>query len=200
MERLLPPAFLYDKLPPDSAVRQLCENEGFYLADRPRDWRNSTYSKSFKQNLKDLITDPNPRCIRMAGYFQNLPLCADDVKRLWTPKMFTNFTMKPGENDISIYLRCLPRHYHFNDKHYYEVILNNTQFDKVWLFTAPECPTRLGPDPSRDNIVQAVFRMLYARFNATRYGILYYTLLYFYFSPSICFVFLFSEFFKRIIH
>jgi hypothetical protein len=168
MERLLPRAFLYDSLPQNSSIRSLCDRESFYVADRPRDWRNGTYSSTFKANLEQLITDSRPRCIKMAGYFQNLPLCADDVKRLWTPRMFTNFTLKPGANDISIYLRCVPRHYHFNDKHYYEMILNRTSFDRVWLFTAPECPTRLGPDPSRDNVVAAVFRMLITRFNATR--------------------------------
>lgn len=169
MERLLPDEFEYELLPADAIERKICEQETFFLSDRPRDWRNHNYSSSFKHNMQDLLTDPKPRCIRMLGYFQNYPLCATDVRRLWTPRMFSNFTLTPGPNDISVYLRCLPRHYHFNDRHYYETILNHTTFDKVWLFHAPECPTRLSNDPSKDGIIQQVVRLLIEQHNATRY-------------------------------
>lgn len=169
MERLLPQEFLYDKLPANSSYRRLCDAESFFVADRPRDWRNSTYTKSFKKSMEDIIADPQPRCVRMLGYFQNLPLCADDARRLWTANLFRNNTVKPGENDISIYLRCLPRHYHFNNREFYENILNRTTFDKVWLFQAPECPTKLNPDPARDGIVATVIRLLTTRYNATRW-------------------------------
>ena len=168
MERLLPSQFLYQNLPMDSSIRQICDQENFYLADRPRDWRNGTYSSGFKSNLVNLITDTNPRCVKMLGYFQNLPLCAEDAKKLWTPRMFTNFTVTPGPNDISIYLRCVPRHYFFNDRNYYENILNNTNYDRRWLFMAPECPTRLGNDPNRDGLVASVVRLLTVTYNATR--------------------------------
>jgi hypothetical protein len=169
MERLLPPEFMYNSLPMNSSVRQLCDSESFYLADRPRDWRNNTYSSSFKPSIYNLIVDKNPRCVKMLGYFQNYPLCQDDAKKLWTPRMVKDFSRRPGPNDISIYLRCLPRHYFFNDRHFYETILNNTKFEKVWLFMAPECPTRLSKDASRDGPVPAVIRMLMDRFNATRW-------------------------------
>ena len=118
--------------------------------------------------MYDLMNDPNPRCLKMVGYFQNYPLCAADARQLWTTRMFANYTTTPGPNDISIYLRCLPRHYHFNDKHFYESILNHTTFDRVWLFQAPECPTRLGGDPSRDGLVAGVVRLLITKYNATR--------------------------------
>jgi hypothetical protein len=170
MERLLPSQFLYQTLPANSSIRQICDQENFFLADRPRDWRNGTYSSGFKSNLVDIIKDTKPRCIKMLGYFQNLPLCADDAKQLWTPRMFTNFTVKPGPNDISIYLRCVPRHYFFNDRNYYETILNHTTFDRVWLFQAPECPTRLSNDPAKDGAVAAVMRLLTTKFNATRWA------------------------------
>lgn len=169
MERLLPPEFLYDSLPLNSSYRQLCDSEPFFLSDRPRDWRNNNYTGSFKANVHNIITDPNPRCIKMLGYFQNLPLCAEDARRLWTPRMVANFTVKPGENDISIYLRCLPRHYFFNDWTYYETILNHTTFDRVWLFQAPECPTKLGDNPSKDGVVAAVVRLLVTKYKATRW-------------------------------
>jgi hypothetical protein len=77
--------------------------------------------------------------------------------------------MTPGPNDVSIYLRCVPRHYFFNERHFYETILNNTKFDRVWLFQAPECPTKLGKDPSKDGMVASVVRLLVERFNATRW-------------------------------
>lgn len=169
IERLLPAQFLYSSLSRNSSIRELCDRENFFLADRPKDWRNGTYSSQFKQNLVDIVTDTNPRCVKMLGYFQNLPLCSDDAKQLWTPKMFSNFTDKPGPNDISIYLRCIPRHYFFNDANYYETILNNTVFDKVWLFLAPECPTRMSDDASKDGLVPSVIRLLLTKFNAIRY-------------------------------
>lgn len=168
MERLLPKNFIYHLLPGNSTIRSICDQENFYLADRPYDWRNSTYSQGFKSNVANIITDKNPRCVKLLGYFQNYPFCHDDAKQLWTPRMFANFTVKPGPNDISIYLRCVPRHYFFNSKEYYETILNNTKFDNIWLFQAPECPTRLGSDPSRDGAVASVIRLLTVKFNAKR--------------------------------
>jgi hypothetical protein len=169
MEKLLPNQFEYELLPMNSSVRQLCDQESFFLSDRPRDWRNHNYSSNFKSNVYELVKDPKPRCLKMLGYFQNYPLCAEDARQLWTPRMFSNFTQKPGPNDISIYLRCLPRHYHFNDRHYYETILNHTSFDKVWLFQAPECPSRLSDNPSKDGLVASVLRLLISKYNATRW-------------------------------
>lgn len=112
---------------------------------------------------------PFNRCLKMVGYFQNYPLCAEDTRKLWTTKMFQNFTSKPGPNDLSIYLRCLPRHYHFNDMTYYETILSRTTFHKLWLFQAPECPTRLSSNPARDGLVSSVIRMLVTKYNASRF-------------------------------
>jgi hypothetical protein len=131
-------------------------------------YRDRNYSTSFKSNMHDLLVDPNPRCLKMVGYFQNYPLCHNDARQLWTPRMFANYTAAPGPNDLSIYLRCIPRHYFFNDKHYYETILNHTTFERIWLFHAPECPTRLGNDPSKDGAVAAVMRLLLHQYNATR--------------------------------
>ena len=168
MERLLPDEFKYDLLPANSPVRKVCDQESFFMSDRPRDWRNHTYSALFKPSLHDILSSPNAKCIKMLGYFQNYPLCAEDARRLWTPRMFGNYTNKPGPNDISIYLRCLPRHYHFNDRHFYETILNHTKFEKVWLFQAPECPTRLSDNPSKDGLVASVLRLFYSKYNATR--------------------------------
>jgi hypothetical protein len=169
MERLLPSEFQYQLLPLNSTYRELCDREPYIVFDRPIDWRNGTYTKDFKKNLLDIITDTNPRCIKFLGYFQNLPLCADDARRLWTPRMFSNNTMKPGEHDISIYLRCMPRHYFFNSPEFYEHILNRTSHDKVWLFMAPECPSPIGKDPKQDGIVTSVLRVLYEKYNATKW-------------------------------
>ena len=107
--------------------------------------------------------------LSLAGMQAGLSRSSDDAKQLWTPKMFSNFTDKPGPDDISIYLRCIPRHYFFNDANYYETILNNTVFDKVWLFLAPECPTRMSDDASKDGLVPSVIRLLMTKFNAIRY-------------------------------
>jgi hypothetical protein len=169
MEKILPPEFLYENLPKNSSIRSLCDQEDWYVKDRPIDWRDRNYTTHFKPNLWNLITDTGPRCIKMLGYFQNLPLCADDVRRLWTTKMFARFPNKPGENDLSIYLRCVPRHYHFNDKVFYETILENIEFDKIWIFGAPECPHTLDADSNRDGMVAAVVRLLVEKYNGTRW-------------------------------
>eukprot|EP00601_Ochromonadales_sp_CCMP2298_P021991 CAMPEP_0173303164 /NCGR_PEP_ID=MMETSP1143-20121109/18744_1 /TAXON_ID=483371 /ORGANISM="non described non described, Strain CCMP2298" /LENGTH=872 /DNA_ID=CAMNT_0014243857 /DNA_START=97 /DNA_END=2716 /DNA_ORIENTATION=+ len=169
MERMLPPQFLYESLPLNSSIRALCDAETFVVADRPIDWRNSNYTSHFKQQVLDIIQDPNPRCIKLVGYFQNLPLCAEDAKKLWTPKLFQNATIVPGANDMSIYLRCLPRHYHFNTVHFYESILNHTSFDNVWLFQAPECPTQLNENPAKDGMVASVIRLLTEKYGAKRW-------------------------------
>ena len=168
MERMLPKEFQYEMLPVDSQIRKLCDSESFIIADRPIDWRDKNYTSNFKRNLLDLINDPKPRCVKLLGYFQNLPLCAEDTKKLWTPRLFQNATIRPGENDISIYLRCLPRHYHFNGKAFYENILNHTVFDNVWLFQAPECPNKLNENPSKDGLVASVIRLLKETYNAKR--------------------------------
>lgn len=97
MEKLLPRNFLFgssisftsqhsliflsiESLPASSPDRQLCDREEFVLFDRPRDWRNGTYTSLFKSRFMNLATDPKPRCIKMLGYFQNYPLCRDDVR------------------------------------------------------------------------------------------------------------------------
>jgi hypothetical protein len=69
MERLLPPQFLYENLPVDSEIRKVCDNEPFVVADRPVDWRDKNYSSNFRQNLMNLITDKNPRCLKLVGMF-----------------------------------------------------------------------------------------------------------------------------------
>ena len=168
MERLLPKEFLYEQLPDDSPIRNLCDKEDFFVADRPVDFRNKNYTDNFKKNIYNLITDEQPRCIKLVGYFQNLPLCREGMRKLWTERLFANITERPGENDISIYLRCVPRHYHFNGKHFYENILNNTDFENVWLFQAPECPNNLNPDPAQDGMVAAVVRLLKEEYGAKK--------------------------------
>ena len=162
---------LYDSLSADSYTRQLCDNEPFVVADRPRDWRNRDYATSFKSKLAELIVDPTPRCIRMLGYFQNLPMCYADAKALWTPPLFSNFTQGPGPNDVAIYLRCVPRHYHFNNAEWYSTILDNMtpKYDKIWLFQAPECPENLGNDPGRDGLIASVIRLLVEKYHAVKW-------------------------------
>lgn len=173
LEQILPADFIYEGLAENSSIRALCDNETFVLSDRMHEWKNRNYTAHFKQSVYDMVTDPKPRCLKMIGYFQTLPLCAEDAQRLWRDRLVANMTQFPSENDISIYLRCIPRHYHFNTKEYYEAVLNHTTFDKVWLFTAPECPTKLDDNPLKDGPVASVFRMLYNRFNATKLVLLW---------------------------
>jgi hypothetical protein len=169
MKKLLPSEFMYENLLDDSYEKQLCDKETFIIADRPRDWRNREYSSTFKTKLSNILSDPKPRCLKFLGYFQNLPLCYKDAKKLWTPPLFANFTNGPGSNDIAIYLRCVPRHYHFNTVEWYQTILDRLKFDKIWLFQAPECPNEIGNDPARDGPVSAVIRYLKEKHNAKKW-------------------------------
>ena len=45
----------------------------------------------------------------------------------------------PKQHDMCIYMRCLPRHYLFNEQFYYEMILNNTNYEDIWVFENPQC-------------------------------------------------------------
>ena len=47
------------------------------------------------------------------------------------------YRAKPGIDDLSIYLRCLPNHYHFNSIEYYSAILSYVTYKRIWLFLAP---------------------------------------------------------------
>lgn len=67
MEKLLPSEVLFDSLPQHSSDKMLCDSESFFLSDRPRDWRNNTYSGDFKGQLHHLLDDKKPRCIKMLG-------------------------------------------------------------------------------------------------------------------------------------
>eukprot|EP01031_Cornospumella_fuschlensis_P044639 gene44639-54588_t len=112
MERLLPRDFIFENLPANSSIRALCEQEPFYVSDRPVDWKSRNYSTSFKPQLLDLLLDAKPRCLKLLGYFQNLPLCSEDARRLWTERLLggahaagpAHALIQP--EDISVYLRC----------------------------------------------------------------------------------------------
>ncbi len=169
VKRILPSKFIFDSLPEDSYEKELCDKETFIIADRPRDWRNKEYGSTFKQKLSDLLNDPNPRCMKFLGYFQNIPLCYEDAKAMWRPQLFKNFTQGPGPDDIAIYLRCVPRHYHFNGVEWYQSILERLEYNRIWLFQAPECPNEVGNDPARDGPVAQVVRYLKEHHNATKW-------------------------------
>jgi hypothetical protein len=158
MRAILPDEFEYRLLDKNSTERQLCEAEPFVLSDRPRDKRDKAYMGSFKSNLLSILHDPKPRCLKFIGYFQDSALCKDDVRRLWTSRLFHTFPDSPGPNDISLYLRCLPSHYFFNSLTYYQAILNNTQHEKIWMFMSPDCPKKVAK--SGGNAVHQVIRYL----------------------------------------
>ncbi len=66
---------------------------------------------------------------------------------------------------MSIYLRCYPGHYHFNDQHFYETILNHSSFDHVWLFQSPDCNENLG----EYELVKGVIQLLVEKYHARRW-------------------------------
>lgn len=162
MRRILPDDFEYDVIMSvNSTEYQLCENETFFFSDRPCEWRNKEYRETFISKAVDILTDRKPRCIKVLGYFQDLPLCPDDAQRLWSSRILANYSKQhPEEEDMSIYLRCT-NHYFFNDLHYYESILNNTVFEKIWLFLAPECRTYKHAAP--------LLHMIQSRFKSARW-------------------------------
>lgn len=164
MQRVLPREMWYWNLPADDPIRRLCDSEPFVIRDRKTDFSNKTLMSSFPQQMHDLINDASPRCIKLVGFYQNLPLCNNEVKDLWAARLLAAVQTAhpddyPGENDISIYLRC-SRHYHRHSKYWYEAILNRTSFEHVWLFQSPECRA-----PSPNDITGAVQIMLHERFS-----------------------------------
>jgi len=166
MESLLPNSFELGKQAEDDFDRVLCEKEKFYISDRPVDTkRNQNYTGSFRKKFVDLIQDPEPRCLKFVGYFQNYPMCRDDMKSLWGPVMWKEYPTHPGPNDISIYLRCLPSHYFFNMREYYTSILERLDYDRIWMFMAPECPHGKVNKKSKKQ-VDLVIRLLRETYNA----------------------------------
>ena len=57
----------------------------------------------------------------------------------FAPILFDEFPLKPGLNDISIYLRCATTHYYWNSAEYFDAILSRLEYQKIWLFLAPNC-------------------------------------------------------------
>ena len=96
---MIPSTNLYDKLPIDSEVRRLCTYEGYYLGDRPKDInrKNGVNSKDSYDKLITLLSDDQPRCLKLVGYFQNIQdsrdsqispekevsICKNELNRMW---------------------------------------------------------------------------------------------------------------------
>ena len=169
MEHLLPDTFEYPRLSPDSEIRKLCDNEPFYVSDRPFNMRNKTYMANFKQNLADIIKDDKPRCLKFVGYFQGTQPCREDAKKLWLRRISANFPIKPPPEDLVIYLRCIPRHYFFNSLKYYQTILSRVTYNNMWLITAPTCPKGI-PSNNSNNPVHQVMHYLLTEHKAKKWN------------------------------
>jgi hypothetical protein len=149
------------------------------------------YEEDFRKRVRELIHDPAPRCLKLVGYFQNYPFCADDLKKFWTPNLLAripltnhnnnnnnvglasngNISVTVEDNNLSIYLRCLPDHYMFNSVKFYQTLLSRIHYDKIWLFLAPECSVHAvtSADSSQaDGMVAKVIRMLMDEYHARR--------------------------------
>jgi hypothetical protein len=153
-----------------SADKLLCDEEPLYFSDRPEDIKyNNTYKSIPKAEFKALLLDDSrPRCVKLLGYFLPIHLCKSAMRALWMPRMLKFSTVNPyGPNDIAVYLRCHPKHYHFHLVDYYRKVFQNTTHEKVWLFLSPVCPKKLDPNPARDGPVTSVIRYFLTDLNAT---------------------------------
>ena len=90
VRQILPSKFEYDLLEANSSYRKVCENEPFFLGDRPFDVRRGIISKDSLAKLTELLNDPNPRCLKLVGYFQQAIFCDEDMKSLWSLKNVAN--------------------------------------------------------------------------------------------------------------
>lgn len=171
IDLLVPDAFKYYQLPADSPARTLCDAESFYLSDRPEDVKhNASYRDAAARNTIALLTDPAPRCIKLLGFFISLPLCREMASSLWrAPVMRWSRSNPFAPGDVAVYLRCLPRHYHFHGAQYYRRVLNQSHmsFSRVWLLLSPACPKRLDRNPRKDGPISAVLRFFLEELNAT---------------------------------
>lgn len=141
MDQVMPEAFKYYSLSATDTARQTCEGESFFITDRPRDLRELNYT-SVAKNLASVLNDPSrPRCLKFIGYWNNYPLCYHAVRALWQPliRSIVNSSLASTfhPQDLSIYLRCVPNHYHFSPVSYYENIMTHTTVNKV--YPSPSC-------------------------------------------------------------
>ena len=60
--------YLYDHLPLNSSLRQLCENEPFYVTDRPYEVKRGFVNRDAQGKMEALLRDIEPRCIRIVGF------------------------------------------------------------------------------------------------------------------------------------
>ncbi len=86
VNHLLPNEFEYNNLPPNAPERKICEQESFFISDRPKDLRKGSISRDSLQKMIALLSDPKPRCLKLLGYFQQSVFCDDDVRELWGMK------------------------------------------------------------------------------------------------------------------
>ena len=84
MQQILPQEFAYDLLPKDSYIKRLCTAEPYYLSDRPYETKRGSLNENSRHELEIILSDPEPRCIRLCGYWQVPQICWADAKEIWS--------------------------------------------------------------------------------------------------------------------
>lgn len=82
--QMIPSSNLYENLPMDSYLRKLCTYEAYFLGDRPKDIKNGVGSEASFDKLIQLLSDDQPRCLKLVGYFQEQPLCKYKLRHVWS--------------------------------------------------------------------------------------------------------------------
>lgn len=162
MDRLLGDEFKLYLLNHSHPHRRLCDEEAFFLGDRPRDRRlwdgDAEFRRKHAVYFHHLLTDVRPRCLKLVGFFQDNPVCdaaiqvplypslgtPDPSKRLWARNLRalrSNFSSPFGRDDVSVYLRCAGGHYPVGGPDFYRNILGRLNYTSLWLFLDPSCTT-----------------------------------------------------------
>ena len=84
MDRLLGDEFKLYLLNASHPHRRLCDGEEMFFGERPRDnklWNgNEAYRAKQAVYFHHLMSGSEPRCLKLIGYFQELPICFTAVK------------------------------------------------------------------------------------------------------------------------
>lgn len=85
IKKIVPEEAQFELLPQDSRDRKVCDDEPYYLSDRPFDVRREPRGRMpSKRKIIEILSDTEPRCLRIVGFFQHALHCPQDARKMWS--------------------------------------------------------------------------------------------------------------------
>ena len=88
-------------------------------------------------------------CLKLLGYFNTIPFCYHCVHKLYHIKSELSTASSSLTSSspsslssslaLTVYLRCLPKHHHFESQDYYRNIIPFINYTSLYLLTSPDC-------------------------------------------------------------